>query len=150
MKILLALKKSILFVIIPLGLLQACTDSQYKEEYLVLDSSNFYLHYVDTTIVIKWTKTSVISVAKADSFYILPDYPALICLDTIMGVDTAGVSVNNAIIKKTTVDAKTGQIKLNNGTASFKPGKYDICIGVMTLNGMVRNRQKPVKLDLVP
>lgn len=127
----------------------SCNDTAYVEKYVSLDSTNSLLQYADTTVIIKWVKSTSIIVAKPDSVYVLPNYPYVIALDTIIGVDDSGASVPN-IYKKTSVDTSTGEIRLNNGTSLFKIGTYEIYVGFLTENGFVKFRDKPIRLNIVP
>lgn len=141
-------KRIAILAFLTCGLLTACNDA-YVEKYILLDDTNSYLAYTDTTVVVKWVKSTVINVAKPDSFYILPNYPYVLALDTIIGTDTLGNDIPN-IYKKTVVNTLTGAITLNNGTRLFKIGTYKIYVGLLTENGFIKYRDKPVKMSIVP
>ncbi|MCE5175565.1 MAG: hypothetical protein ABFC90_02225 [Bacteroidales bacterium] len=132
-------------------LITACTEDAYVEHFIKLDGTNSILLYSDTTVVIKWKRGNPIFVSKPDSVNVIPNYPYVIALDTIIGIDTLGQNILN-IYKRTNVDTKTGEISISNSgsSAPFKIGTYNIYVGLLTSEGFVRYREKPIRMNIVP
>jgi hypothetical protein len=134
-----------------LVLFVSCTSNEYQEIYTELNSENFYLHYPDTTTIVKYSTSKTIYVVEPDSFKIPFGMAYAFALDTISGTDASNNPIDFSKVKaKTTVNNKTGAITIDNTTKAFvKNGNYQFYISLNTYNGVDRFRDMPILVSIV-